>query len=73
MAASLMIANDCDMSKIIMLQVNPEFIETFEEAGLKFVGKDETGKRMEVRDSSQSSSGVKIKLLIAFQLFKVIK
>lgn len=33
---------------IIMLQVNPEFIGAFEEAGLKFVGKDETGNRMEV-------------------------
>ncbi|XP_023004505.1 CTP synthase-like isoform X1 [Cucurbita maxima] len=29
-------------------EVNSEFIETFEEAGLKFVGKDETGKRMEI-------------------------
>jgi CTP synthase len=31
-----------------MVQVNPEFIEILEESGLKFVGKDETGKRMEV-------------------------
>lgn len=29
-------------------QVNPEIIGDLEEAGLKFVGKDETGKRMEV-------------------------
>ncbi|GKU86971.1 hypothetical protein SLEP1_g1434 [Rubroshorea leprosula] len=29
-------------------EVNPEMIKTLEEAGLKFVGKDETGKRMEV-------------------------
>ncbi|XP_022954109.1 CTP synthase-like isoform X1 [Cucurbita moschata] len=29
-------------------EVNPEFIGTFEEAGLKFVGKDETGNRMEI-------------------------
>ncbi|TYI55200.1 hypothetical protein E1A91_D11G125200v1 [Gossypium mustelinum] len=29
-------------------QVNPDMIEVLEEAGLKFVGKDETGKRMEV-------------------------
>lgn len=34
--------------KIITLQVNPESIGAFEEAGLKFVGKDETGNRMEV-------------------------
>ncbi|KAL5136502.1 CTP synthase [Glycine soja] len=29
-------------------EVNPDVIETLEEAGLKFVGKDESGKRMEV-------------------------
>jgi CTP synthase len=29
-------------------EVNPEFIEILEESGLKFVGKDETGKRMEI-------------------------
>ncbi|XP_038714055.1 CTP synthase-like isoform X1 [Tripterygium wilfordii] len=29
-------------------EVNPELIELLEEGGLKFVGKDETGKRMEV-------------------------
>ncbi|XP_022150854.1 CTP synthase [Momordica charantia] len=29
-------------------EVNPEFIGTFEEAGLKFFGKDETGNRMEI-------------------------
>ncbi|KAG6575788.1 CTP synthase, partial [Cucurbita argyrosperma subsp. sororia] len=29
-------------------EVNPEFIGTFEDAGLKFVGKDETGNRMEI-------------------------
>lgn len=28
--------------------MNPEVIGVLEEAGLKFVGKDETGKRMEV-------------------------
>jgi CTP synthase (UTP-ammonia lyase) len=31
-----------------IVQVNPDVIETLEEAGLKFVGKDESGKRMEV-------------------------
>lgn len=35
-----------------MLQVNPEVIGVLEEAGLKFVGKDETAKRMEVSFSS---------------------
>ncbi|KAE9611832.1 putative CTP synthase (glutamine hydrolyzing) [Lupinus albus] len=29
-------------------EVNPDFIGTLEEAGLKFVGKDESGKRMEI-------------------------
>ncbi|KAL5136503.1 CTP synthase [Glycine soja] len=29
-------------------EVNPDVIETLEEAGLKFVGKDESGKRMEI-------------------------
>ncbi|CAI0469862.1 unnamed protein product, partial [Linum tenue] len=29
-------------------EVNPEFIEALENGGLKFVGKDETGKRMEI-------------------------
>ncbi|CAL5428117.1 unnamed protein product [Camellia sinensis] len=30
-------------------EVNPDMIDMLEEAGLKFVGKDESGKRMEVR------------------------
>ena len=29
-------------------QVNPDMVPAFEKAGLQFVGKDETGKRMEV-------------------------
>ncbi|KAF9113908.1 CTP synthase ura7 [Mortierella sp. AM989] len=29
-------------------EINPAFIEKFEEKGLKFVGKDETGQRMEI-------------------------
>lgn len=29
-------------------EVNPEYIERLEAAGLSFVGKDDTGKRMEV-------------------------
>ena len=33
---------------IDIVQVNPDVIGTLEEAGLKFVGKDESGKRMEV-------------------------
>lgn len=32
----------------VIMQVNPELIGKLEEAGLKFVGKDESGKRMEV-------------------------
>lgn len=31
-----------------MLQVNPAVINVLEEAGLNFVGKDESGQRMEV-------------------------
>jgi hypothetical protein len=30
-------------------QVNPEMVPEFENAGLQFVGKDESGRRMEVR------------------------
>lgn len=29
-------------------QVNPEMVDSLEAAGLRFVGKDETGRRMEV-------------------------
>lgn len=32
----------------LILQVNPDVIVVLEERGLKFVGKDETGRRMEV-------------------------
>lgn len=31
-----------------LLQVNPDMIPQFENAGLSFVGRDETGRRMEV-------------------------
>lgn len=31
-----------------MVQVNPEMVGILEEAGLNFVGKDESGQRMEV-------------------------
>ncbi|XP_006574537.1 CTP synthase-like isoform X2 [Glycine soja] len=37
-------------------EVNPDVIGTLEEAGLKFVGKDESGKRMEVHNSIQNSN-----------------
>lgn len=33
---------------INLMQVNPDMIATFENAGLSFIGKDETGRRMEV-------------------------
>jgi hypothetical protein len=33
----------------LCLQVNPDMVPAFEKAGLQFVGKDETGKRMEVK------------------------
>lgn len=33
---------------MLLFQVNPDMITELEKAGLAFVGKDETGKRMEV-------------------------
>lgn len=43
----------CDLVHVLLfdvniMQVNPDVIGTLEEAGLQFVGKDESGKRMEV-------------------------
>lgn len=32
----------------VAVQVNPEMVEWLETAGLRFVGKDETGRRMEI-------------------------
>lgn len=32
----------------LCLQVNPDMVDVLEAAGLRFVGKDETGRRMEV-------------------------
>jgi CTP synthase len=29
-------------------EINPEYVPVFEEKGLRFVGKDETGERMEI-------------------------
>jgi CTP synthase len=34
-------------------EVNPVYINRFEAAGLKFVGKDESGERMEVIENSK--------------------
>uniref|UniRef100_M1AP33 CTP synthase (glutamine hydrolyzing) n=1 Tax=Solanum tuberosum TaxID=4113 RepID=M1AP33_SOLTU len=31
-----------------MLKVNPDKVQQFEDAGLSFTGKDETGRRMEI-------------------------
>lgn len=33
-------------------EVNPELIDKFEEQGMQFVGKDETGRRMEILELS---------------------
>lgn len=33
---------------LLVLQVNPELKKSFEEQGLKFVGQDEEGERMEI-------------------------
>lgn len=41
--ATLVTNNDCYAE-----QVNPDMISQLENAGLSFVGKDETGRRMEV-------------------------
>lgn len=35
-------------------EVNPEFVDTIHDAGLKFVGRDETGERMEVAELPRS-------------------
>lgn len=39
----------CDTVMYCAVQVNPDMIPQLEKAGLSFVGKDETGRRMEVR------------------------
>lgn len=36
-----------------MVQVNPHMVGVLEEGGLKFVGKDESGQRMEVGCQNQ--------------------
>lgn len=46
--------------------MNPEAIGVLEEAGLKFVGKDETGKRMEVGFLS-----IRIKLCVCSAIFEI--
>lgn len=38
-----------EFSKILLAQVNPQMVPQLEAAGLRFVGRDETGQRMEVR------------------------
>lgn len=37
-----------EMLQFFFFQVNPEMVPELEKAGLSFVGKDESGKRMEV-------------------------
>lgn len=38
-------------------EVNPEMVSKIEEKGLLFVGKDETGERMEVVELQENPSG----------------
>lgn len=38
-------------------EVNPEMVSQIEEAGLLFVGRDETGERMEVVELQDNPSG----------------
>lgn len=38
----------CVTMKVVFFQVNPDMVPDFERAGLQFVGKDESGRRMEV-------------------------
>lgn len=38
----------CITMKVLFFQVNPDMVPDFERAGLQFVGKDESGTRMEV-------------------------
>ncbi len=35
-----------------LVKVNPDMVDALEKAGLRFVGKDETGRRMEVISAS---------------------
>lgn len=35
-------------TEVLSSQVNPDMVPEFEKAGLQFVGKDDTGRRMEV-------------------------
>ena len=49
----IILGDGCDVLHVLLfdnniMQVNPDVIGTLEEAGLQFVGKDESGKRMEV-------------------------
>ncbi len=39
---------DADMYLLLLFKVNPDMVERLEQAGLKFVGRDESGQRMEV-------------------------
>jgi CTP synthase (UTP-ammonia lyase) len=36
----------------VVLQVNPEFVSCLEEKGMRFVGRSEDGKRMEIMELS---------------------
>lgn len=38
-------------------EVNPDLVPSIEEAGMQFVGRDETGRRMEVRDGFVARAG----------------
>jgi hypothetical protein len=49
------------LTEILSSQVNPDMVPEFENAGLQFVGKDDTGRRMEVC--------VKLRLALQFFLF----
>lgn len=40
-----LVSNECHRHRY---EVNPAYISTLEEQGLEFVGKDETGERMEI-------------------------
>jgi CTP synthase (UTP-ammonia lyase) len=53
----LSLSNSAAAAAAARYEVNPEMVPQLEAAGLMFVGKDETGERMEVVELQESPSG----------------
>ena len=45
-------------------EVNPELIEQIEDAGLKYVGKDETGQRCEIMELGPYHGGMRSNVIV---------